>query len=149
MCLTPTHIVQRSHILIKLIAYWVFFHAFFVVYMIFFFSKLTLWKILSGIPSECQTVWTLIIVGPDLGPNCLPRLSADDKELKVFGKISEPWNLGHSDLHLSRVVRKPTFWFPTWSDTNQAVQLQKTAKGLKFRFWKVEGLDSLCSENKG
>ena len=39
-------------------------------------------KILSGIPSECQTVWTLIrplrFVGADLGPNCLPRLTADD-----------------------------------------------------------------------
>ena len=34
---------------------------------------------------------------------------------------------------LSRVIRKPTFWFPTWSDTNQAVQLQKMARGLKFR----------------
>ena len=32
----------------------------------------------------------------------------------------------------SRVMRKPTFWFPTWSDTNQAVQLQKMARGLKF-----------------
>ena len=29
-------------------------------------------------------------------------------------------------------MRKPTFWFPTWSDTNQAVQLQKMARGLKF-----------------
>ena len=40
------------------------------------------WKKNSGIPSECQTVWTLIrpdgIVGPDLGPSCLPRLSVDD-----------------------------------------------------------------------
>ena len=30
----------------------------------------------SGIPSECQTVWTLIRSDdrwPDLGPNCLPR----------------------------------------------------------------------------
>ena len=36
-------------------------------------------------------------------------------------------------LHLSRVMRKSTFWFPTWSDTNQAVQLQKMARGLKFR----------------
>ena len=35
--------------------------------------------------------------------------------------------------HLSRVIRKQTFWFPTWSDTNQAVQLQKMARGLKFR----------------
>ena len=34
---------------------------------------------------------------------------------------------------MSRVMRKPTFWFPTWSDTNQAVQLQKMARGLKFR----------------
>ena len=46
-------------------------------------------------------------------------------------------------------MRKPTFWFPTWSDTNQAVQLQKMARGLKFRIWKVEGLFYLCSENKG
>ena len=39
-------------------------------------------KILSEIPSECQTVLdpdqALQFVGPDLGPNCLPRLSADD-----------------------------------------------------------------------
>ena len=41
------------------------------------------------------------------------------------------------------------FWFPTWSDTNQAVQLQKMARGLKFRISKAEGLHYLCSENKG
>ena len=35
--------------------------------------------------------------------------------------------------HLSPVMRKPTFWFLTWSDTNQAVQLQIIARGLKFR----------------
>ena len=34
---------------------------------------------------------------------------------------------------MSRVMRKPTFWFPTLSHTNQAVQLQKMARGLKFR----------------
>ena len=51
--------------------------------------------------------------------------------------------------HLSRVMRKPTFWFPTWSDTNQAVQLQKMARGLKFWIKKVKGLDCVCSENKG
>ena len=38
---------------------------------------------------------------------------------------------------MSRVKRKPTFWFPTWSDTNRAVQLQKMARGLKFWIWKV------------
>ena len=41
------------------------------------------------------------------------------------------------------------FWFPNWSDTNQAVQLQKMARGLKFQIEKVEGLYYLCSENKG
>ena len=46
-------------------------------------------------------------------------------------------------------MRKPTFWFQTWSDTNQTVQLQKMARGLKFRNKKVEGLYHLCSENKG
>ena len=35
-------------------------------------------------------------------------------------------------------MRKPTFWFPTWSDTNRAVQPQKMARGLKFRIYVVE-----------
>ena len=50
---------------------------------------------------------------------------------------------------MSCVMRKPTSWFPTRSDTNQAVQLQKMAIGLKFRIQKIEGLYYLCSENKG
>ena len=49
---------------------------------------------------------------------------------------------------MCRVMRKPTFWFPTLSDTNQAVQLQKMARDLKFRIKKVEGLYYLFSENK-
>ena len=35
------------------------------------------------------------------------------------------------------------------SDTNQAVQPQKMAKGLKFRILEVEGLYYVCSKNKG
>ena len=35
--------------------------------------------------------------------------------------------------NLSRVMRKTTFWFPTWSDTNLAIQSQKIARGLKSR----------------
>ena len=46
-------------------------------------------------------------------------------------------------------MRKPTFCFPNWSDTNQAVQLLKMARGLKFRIKEVEGLLYPCSENKG
>ena len=46
-------------------------------------------------------------------------------------------------------MRKPTFWFPTWSDTNRAVQPHKMARGLKIRIKKVEELYYPCSENKG
>ena len=46
-------------------------------------------------------------------------------------------------------MRKPMFWFQTWSDTKQAVALQKMARGLKFWIKKVEGSYYLCSENKG
>ena len=46
-------------------------------------------------------------------------------------------------------MRKSTFWFPTRSNTNQAVQLKKMARGLKFWIKKIEGLYYLCSENKG
>ena len=46
-----------------------------------FFQNKLFAKILSGIKSECQTVWTQIrpddFVGPDLGPNRLQKLSAD------------------------------------------------------------------------
>ena len=38
------------------------------------------------------------------------------------------------------------FWFLTWPDTNQAVQLHKIARGLKFRIWREKGLCSLCSK---
>ena len=37
------------------------------------------------------------------------------------------------NTYMSRVMRKPTFGFPTWSDSNQDVQLQKMVRGLKFR----------------
>ena len=33
---------------------------------------------------------------------------------------------------LSRLVGKPTMWFPNRSDTNRAVQAQKRARSLKF-----------------
>ena len=46
-------------------------------------------------------------------------------------------------------MRKLSFWFPTWSDTNQAVQLKKMASGFKFRIKIEEGLHYLCRENKG
>ena len=38
---------------------------------------------------------------------------------------------------------------PTRSDTSRAVQSQKMARGLQFRIQEVEGLNYLCSGNKG
>ena len=35
--------------------------------------------------------------------------------------------------HMSHLLVKPTLWFPTRSDTNQAAQSQKQARSLKFQ----------------
>ena len=47
--------------------------------------------------------------------------SSSTSEAPVLKVVNEPCH------------RKQTFWYPTWSDTNQAVQLQEMARGLKFR----------------
>ena len=64
-------------------------------------------------------------------------------------KKNSPPQFGAGLTQMSLVMRKPKFWFPTWSNTNQAVQLQKMAKDLKFWVYEEEGLNYLCSENKG
>ena len=46
-------------------------------------------------------------------------------------------------------MRKTTIWFLTRSDTNQAVQSLKMARGLKFQTEEEEGLYFQSSENKG
>ena len=51
--------------------------------------------------------------------------------------------------HMSRLVGKPTMWFPNRSDTNRAVQVQKIARSLKCRMKEGEGFYYPCSENKG
>ena len=45
--------------------------------------------------------------------------------------------------------KKLSLEFPTISDTNQAVQLQKLTRDLKFLIQEEEELYYLCSENKG
>ena len=37
------------------------------------------------------------------------------------------------DLEIHSVGRKPTMWFSNKSETNEAVQAQKMARGWKFR----------------
>ena len=52
---------------------------------------------------------------------------------------------------MSHDVRKPTFLFPTRSDTNRVVQRKKMDRALKFRIKKLEVFYYMypCSENKG
>ena len=45
-------------------------------------------------------------------------------------------------------MRKPTMWFLTRSDTNQAVQPMKMARGLKFSIKEVQVLYYPSRENK-
>ena len=49
---------------------------------------------------------------------------------------------------MSRLVGKPTTWFPNRSDTNRPVQLQKQARSLKFWRKVEEELYYPRSENK-
>ena len=51
--------------------------------------------------------------------------------------------------HLSLVVRKPVLGVSTRSDTNQAIQLQKMARGLKFRIYvaKTKALISFANQS--
>ena len=56
----------------------------------------------------------------------------------------------HQPLYnTSRLVGKPTMWFPNRSDTNRPVQAQKRARCLKFRIEVEEELYYPSSENKG
>ena len=77
--------------------------------------------------------------------NVLTQRKTAEKSAYIFQKFISRRN------QMSRVMRKPTFWFPTWSDTNQTVQLQQMARDLKFRIYEVEGFYYPCSEseNKG
>ena len=65
------------------LACWVILSSFKSTFLIFFFRI---------IPSECQTVWTKIRpdidIAPDLGPNCLQRLSRTALVGKEFKSVS-------------------------------------------------------------
>ena len=45
--------------------------------------------------------------------------------------------------------KKRSSGFPTRSDTNRPVDLQKMARSLKFRIYEEEEMYYACSENKG
>ena len=50
---------------------------------------------------------------------------------KIENQIGNWW-CEALDEEMSRDMRKPTMWFLTRADTNQAVQLMEMARGLKF-----------------
>ena len=64
-------------------------------------------------------------------------------------KTSGPVNAHMIHRIIEPRLEKNNVLFLTWSDTNQAVQQQKMAMGLKFWIQKVGGLYYLCSEDKG
>ena len=50
---------------------------------------------------------------------------------------------------MSRLVGKPTIWFPNRSDTNRPVPSQKRAKSLKFQIQVEKEMYYPSNENKG
>ena len=90
----------------------------------------------------CSEEYVSLQLKATRGPDPMRFVAVDDVT------VSEGHCISEYD-QMSPVRRKPTFWFPTWSDTNQAVQLQKIARCLKFRIKKVEGSYYQCSANKG
>ena len=63
-------------------------------------------------------------------------LQAEVKDVKIHCKLRFLTVLVHLTVlrltNMSRLVAKPTMWFPNRSDTNRPVQLQKQVRSLKF-----------------
>ena len=74
--------------------------------LLIFFSKLTFFKKdISGITSECHTVW--IQIRPDifdLGPKCLQRLSADDSGKEIIYLFFSAAEYVHSIEECKRII---------------------------------------------
>ena len=95
---------------------WEFFHDFCRL-LIFFLNHFFFRKILSGIPSEWQTVkldpdQTRPFLGPGLGPNCLQRLTADAyrrQGVKILSTIEHTLEMVYGTLlnffKMFRVIR--------------------------------------------
>ena len=67
-----------------------------------------------------------------LRPACTALQHYESQEISIF-RLSRQLTVLVSIEHMSLVVRKLVFGFPTRSDTNRAVRPQKIARGLKFR----------------
>ena len=72
---------------------------------------------------------------------------APDNRLHSPAVISDKVTLYRQ--YMSRLVGKPTMWFPNRFHTNRPVQAQKRARRLKFRIQVEEELYYPSGENKG
>ena len=64
------------------------------------------------------------------------KYSQGNLRKKIFPSRMGGMHTSNDDKNLtqmSRLVEKPTMWFPNRSDTNRPVQAQKIARSLKFR----------------
>ena len=50
-----------------------------------------------------------------------------------YNTVNQNASASRGQQRLSRLVGKPTMWFPNRSDTNRPVQAQKRVRSLKFR----------------
>ena len=97
-------------------------------------------------------LYSLAGVGPGQNPNCwFSHAHAHFSVACLIHMIlmNQTWDQSSLQVHLSRLMGKPTMWFPNRSDTNQAAQSQKQARSLKFRIYVEEELYYPSSENKG
>ena len=69
-----------------------------------------------------------------------PRGKADSDQVIILS--------AHFKTNLSRLVGKPTMWFPNRFDTNRAVQAQKLARSLKFWIESRENQQSAYAKTK-
>ena len=91
------------------------------------------------LPTELPRPVSLICVGPDQKPHCwfshetAHILNKQTNRFQLQNKCIVRSESQHGFLiQMSCLTGKPTIWFPTRSDTNRAVQLQKRARILKF-----------------
>ena len=106
------------------------------IFQYYFFQN-----ILSVITSECQTVWIQIrpdiLSGPDLGSNCLQKLSSDDKftffcVLMLFIPVNS-----------FSVMAGQFLVFLGGTSTKQ--QIKCLSQGHKVSFSRTQGSDSMVS----
>ena len=100
----------------QLLAYWKILYAFCRLLIFFFFQNQLFRKAISEISPECQINWIQIrldvLGGPDLGPNSLQRLTADDTSRQRVKHDCAP--VLRSAFYLHRLHAVKTYPIQCW-----------------------------------